>query len=166
MTRSFQWKPAVASSLKTMASSPPRSTPAFILLPWTASGPSRFAAPLLSLAPSSTWNPSTHLLLLHPQAAMRGLLRQHYRSQAVQYLFYLHLSDGCCCRSSSWAAVFCVLVLFVGVYVCAPTAGLSVLQLVRSHLHGIQIHVFMCMRTSDLHGKYGCYEPITVSSVL
>ncbi len=111
MTCSFQLKPVVASSLKAMESSPRHFTPASILLPWTASGPSRFATLLLSLAPSSTWNHSTHLLLHHPQPAMRGMLRQHYRSQAVQYLFYLHLSDCCCCRSSSWAAVFCVLVL-------------------------------------------------------
>lgn len=51
---SFQLKPAVVSSIKTTESSAPHFTPASILLPWTASGPSRFATLLLSLAPSST----------------------------------------------------------------------------------------------------------------
>lgn len=119
----FQLIPVVASSRTAMEPSPPLSTPAFILLPSTASGPSRFATLLPLTAPPPLPETPLHTsssppLLLHPQPAMRAMLRQHYRSQAVQYLFYLHLSDCCCCCSSSWAAVFCVLVLFAGVCVC------------------------------------------------
>lgn len=152
-------------SLKIKETSPPHFTPASILLQWTASGPSRFVRLRLSQAPSSTWNPSTHhlLLLLHPQSATRGMLRQHYKSQAVQYLFYLHLSDSCCCRSSSWAAVLCVLVLFAGVFVvcvimcpCArvhPQPVWVFCELVVPYLHGIQMHVLVWRWRSAVHAK-------------
>ena len=171
----FQLQPVVASSLKAMEPSPPLSTPAFTLLPSTASGPSRFAT-LLPLTAPPTWNPSAHFLLLLSlpwEQCWGSTIEAKLFSTSSIFICQTAVAAAALAELQCFVCWFCLLVCMLlcvhvclCVCVCVRTACLGVLQLVRLHLHGIQMHVFVCRWRSDTHGKQGCYEPITSSSVL